>query len=72
MYNLIEYSDNYLKTSGSLRQNWKDIPSVNNDGNIFDFNGANATNSFNFKTKITGQTNDNGVIKIEIMVPLKY
>ena len=72
MYNLIEYSDNYLKTSGSLRQNWKDIPSVNNDGNIFDFNGANATNSFNFKTKITGQTNDNGEIKIEIMVPLKY
>ena len=72
MYNLIEYSDNYLKTSGNLWQNWKDIPSVNNDGNIFDFNGANATDSFNFKTKITGQTNDNGVIKIEIMVPLKY
>ena len=72
MYNLIEYSDNYLKISWSLWQYCKDIPSVNNDGNIFDFNGANAADSFNFKTKITGQTNDNGVIKIEIMVPLKY
>ena len=54
MYNLIEYSDNYSKTSGSLWQYCKEIPAVNNDGNIVDFNGANATDSFNFKTKITG------------------
>ena len=33
---------------------------------------TNATNSFIFKTKITGQTNDNGIINVEIMVPLKY
>ena len=73
MYNLIEYSDNYSKTSGSLWQYCKDIPAVNNDGNIVDFNGANATDSFNFKTKITGQTDNNGRIdNVEIMVPLKY
>ena len=54
MYNLIEYSDNYLKTSGSLWQYCKEIPAVNDDGDIVDFNGANATDSFNFKTKITG------------------
>ena len=79
MYNLIEYSDNYSKTSGSLWQYCKEIPAVNNDGNIVDFNGANATDSFNFKTKVTGQTaadNDNGNIAgrvdLEIMVPLKY
>ena len=72
MYNLIEYSDNYSKTSGSLWQYCKDIPAVDNDGDITDFNGANATDSFNFKTKITGQTNNNGIINIEIMVPLKY
>ena len=72
MYNLIEYSDNYSKTSGSLWQYCKEIPAVNNDGNIVDFNGANATDSFNFKTKITGQTNDDGIINVEIMVPLKY
>ena len=72
MYNLIEYSDNYSKTSGSLWQYCKEIPAVNNDGNIVDFNGANATDSFDFKTKIIGQTNDNGIINVEIMVPLKY
>ena len=73
MYNLIEYSDNYSKTSGSLWQYCKDIPAVNNNGDIVDFNGANATDSFNFKTKITGQTDNNGRIdNVEIMVPLKY
>ena len=73
MYNLIEYSDNYSKTSGSLWQYCKDIPAVNNNGDIVDFNGANATDSFNFKAKITGQTDDDGEIdNFEIMVPLKY
>ena len=73
MYNLTEYSDNYSKTSGSLWQYSKDVPAVNNNGDIVYFNGANATNSFNFKTKITGQTDDNGRIdNVKIMVPLKY
>ena len=68
MYNLIEYSDNYSKTSGSLWQYCKDRPAVNNNGDIVDFNGANATDSFNFKTKITGQTNNDGIINIEVIV----
>ena len=51
MYNLIEYSDNYSKTSGILWQYCKDIPVVNNNGANVDFNDANATDSFNFKTK---------------------
>ena len=72
MYNLIEYSDNYLKTSGSLWQYCKEIPAVNNGGDIVNFNGANATDSFDFKTKITGQTNGDGIINVELMVPLKY
>ena len=71
-YNLIEYSDNYSKTSGSLCQYCKDIHAVNNTGNIVDFNGANATDSFNFKTKITGLNNNNRIINVEIMVSLKY
>ena len=72
MYNLIEYSDNYSKTSGSLQQYCKVIPAVNNNGCIVDFNGASATDTFNFKTKITGQTDNNGRIdNVEIMVPLK-
>ena len=32
MYNLIEYSDNYLKTSGSLWQYFKEIPAIDDDG----------------------------------------
>ena len=79
MYNLIEYSDNYPKTSESLWQYYKEIPAVNNNRAIVDFNGANATDSFNFKSKITGKAaanNNNGNIAgrvdVEIMVPLKY
>ena len=70
---MIEYNDNYSKKSGSLWQYCKEIPAVNNNGNIVDFNGANATDLFNFKTKITGQTDDEGIINdVEIMVPSKY
>ena len=64
-------SDNYSKTSGSLWQYCKEIPAVNN-GNIADFNGANATDSFNYKAKTIDQINDDGEIDIEGIVPLKY
>ena len=53
MYNLIEYSANYSKTSGSLWQYCKEIPAIDNNGNIVDFNEANSTESLNYKTKIT-------------------
>ena len=70
MYNLIEYSD---KLSGSLWQYCKEIPAVNSNGDIADFNGANATASFNFKAKIMGQPDDDGERNnVEIKVPLKY
>ena len=72
MYNLVWYSDNYSERSGSQWQYCKEIPAVDNAGNIVAFNGANATGSFNFKTKITGQTNNDGRMDVEIMVPLKY
>ena len=79
MYNLIEYSDNYSKTSGSLWQYCKEIPATDNNGGIINFSGANETDSFNFKTKIIGKTADNnndgniaGRVDVEIMVPLKY
>ena len=72
MYNLIEYNDNYSKTSGSLWQYCKDIPAVHNNNDIVNFNGANAIHSFNFKVKMTGQTEDDGTKSFEIMIPLKY
>ena len=79
MYNLTEYNDNYSKTSGRLWQYCKQIPAVDDDIDITDFNGANATESFNLKKKITGQITANnndgniaGRVNVEIMVPLKY
>ena len=63
MYNLIEYSDKYSKTSGSLWQYYRDEP---ND-NLAD------SESFKCKIKITGKTSAAGNEKdVEIMVPLKY
>ena len=37
MYNLIEYSDKYSKTSGSLWQYCKDVPTVDNNNAIVNF-----------------------------------
>ena len=72
MYNLIEYSDNYSKTSRSLWQYTKDIPAVDNNNAIVNFANNNLTDSFNFKVKMTGQTGNNGTKNVEIMIPLKY
>ena len=64
MYNLIEYSNNYSKTSGSLWQYYRDEPNDNSKAN---------SESFKFKVKITGKTpNDDNEKDVEIMVPLKY
>ena len=57
MYNLIEFTDNYAKITGSLWQYFRDEP----DDNIED------SESFKSKIKITGKTPDddnNGSIKI--------
>ena len=63
MYNLIEYSDNYTKTSGSLWQYYRDEPNAN----LVD------SESFKSKTKITGKTPSHGNTKyIKIAVPSKY
>ena len=62
MYNLIEYSDNYPKTSRSLWQYYKDVP----NGNLTN------SESFKYKVKITGNTPNNNTKDVEITVPLKY
>ena len=40
-YNLIEYTDNYFRTSGILWRHYKDEVTLNDDGKIADFNKAN-------------------------------
>ena len=72
MYNLLEYSDNYAKTTGSLLQYCKDIPVRNNNNEITEFTASNTTDSINFKAKITGQTGNDGTKDVEIMFSLKY
>ena len=62
MYDLIEYSDNYSKTSGSLWQYYKDDPN----------NNLTDSESFKSKVKITGKTPDGNTKDVEIIVPLKY
>ena len=71
-YNLIEYSDNYSKTSGSLWQYCKYITAADDNNAIVNCTNNNLTDSFNFKVKMTGQTGNNGAKNVEIMVPLKY
>ena len=48
MYNLIEYNDNYSKTSGSLFKYYRDESAWNNGGAIVDFVDNNTTNLFKF------------------------
>ena len=63
MYNLIEYSDNYSKTSGNLWQYYVDM------------SAATVPNSESFKSKIRikRETPATGNVKdVKISVPLKY
>ena len=72
MYNLIEYSNNYSKTSGSSWQYYKVIPAVDDNNAAVNFSDDNLTNSFKFEVKMTDQTGDDGTKNVEIMVPIKY
>ena len=68
-YKLIEYSDNYSKTSGILWKYCRDEPAVDDNGAIADFTEANAiTDSFKIKEKRTGKWHK----KVETVVPLEY
>ena len=78
MYNLLEYSDNYSMTSVSLwnyyRDEKDDDENENDDNNNrLNKNKTITTKSFNYKTKITESTPDNGNrLNAEVVVPLKH
>ena len=68
IYSLIEYSDNYSDTSGSIWQFRRD-EIINNADAANDNNAP----SFKYKASIIGNTRDNGTkSKVKIAVPLKY
>ena len=56
MYNLLEYSKNYRKTTGSLYNYFRD--ELNDDANLNNFanNNVVSSNSFQYKIQIIGNT----------------
>ena len=79
IYNLLECSDNYSVSSGSLWNCYRD--EVNDDanennaaGNYRKRNNNTATiKFFEYKTKIIGSTpSDNNKLDTEVFVPLRY
>ena len=66
MYNLLEYSDNYQHSTGSLYQFKRDEPPDDNA------NVANDTTSLVYKSKLLSGTDDNNVNNVKLVVPLKY
>ena len=68
MYILIEYSDNYSDTSGSLWQ-FKRFEIIN----IVDVTNDNNAPSFKYKANFIGNTEVDGTKnRVKIAVPLKY
>ena len=66
MYNLLEYSDNYQDSTGSLYQFKRDEPPDDNA------NVANTTTSLVYESKLISRTDDNNVNNVKLVVPLKY
>ena len=67
MYNLLENTDNYSKTSGSLWQYYRDELGKAHNAAIIDFK------TFKCRVKISGKKLDNCNIKdVDIAVVLKY
>ena len=76
IYNLLEYSKNYGKTSGSLFNYYRDEPkehTIGADNNAINISIRNSK-SFDYKTKITGSLDAGEDEKedVTIIIPLKY
>ena len=76
MYNLLEYSDNYLRTSGSVSNYHRDELSDDANENAADNNSENkkitTSRSVDYKTKIIrGTPDDINTLDPELVVPLK-
>ena len=66
MYNLLEYSENYQDSTGTLYQFKRDEPSDDNA------DVPNNTSSLVHKSKLISGTDDNNVNNVKLVVPLKY
>ena len=73
MYNLLEYSKNYGKTTGSLWNYYRDKPNSGTGGENNNVNySVKDSKSFDYNTSITGKLKSiNRTKDVEIVVPLK-
>ena len=76
MYNLIEYSDNYVDSSGSLYKFIIDEAPTNDDGNS-NYVALDNSASFKYKGSLLGKaddadSNDRSLKNTKIVVPLEY
>ena len=73
MYNLLEYSKNYRKTTGSLWNYYRDEPNSDTDDNEMKYSIINSK-SFDYKANFIGSMSHNNLTKndVNIVVPLKY
>ena len=74
MYNLLEYSKNYKKTTGSFWNYYRNEPNsgIGGENNSVNYS-IKDSKSFDYKTSITGKLEGNNTEKeVEIVVPLKH
>ena len=76
MYNLLYYSKNFRKTTGSFWNYYPDMPSsgyIGNNERTRKFYPIRNSESFNYKTKLVGKLPDgeDELEDIKILVPLK-
>ena len=74
MYNLLEYSKNYRKTTGSLWNYYKDEPNSSTDNNNITHSILNSE-SFDYKANFMGNgVTNNNLTKndVKVVVPLKF
>ena len=73
MYNLLEYSKNYRKTTGSLWNYYKDEPNSSTDDDNITHSILNSE-SFDYKANFmeNGVTNNNLTKYVKVVVPLKH
>ena len=73
MYNLLEYSKNYKKRTGSLWNYYRDEPNSVTDDNEIKHSIINSK-SFDYKANFIGSVTHNNLTKndVKIVVPLKY
>ena len=70
VYTLIEYSDGYSKTSGSLQKFYRDESLIDDNGAIANFHSDNDNSaSFKFQTKIASRIRNDGrkMLKLEYL-----